>query len=117
MTERAEQFARLLLDDPELQQKMSECKSTDEVYSIACSYVEGLEKDEFVDLLSMLEDELDQELNTDDLIRVAGGEVWEEDDGNGGTKPSEDHHWVAITISASASPLVSGAVAALAAGI
>jgi predicted ribosomally synthesized peptide with nif11-like leader len=67
-------FSEKLVNDPELGEKMSACKSPDEAYAIASAVQDGFTKEEFVETMTeILNVAKGSELSREDLLKVSGG--------------------------------------------
>ena len=80
MTEAMQSFLQKLAEDTDLQNDLMACKAPEEAFKVASGAVEGLDFQEFVDVMGKINDLASKsqgELTDDDLAQVAGG--WEFD--------------------------------------
>lgn len=78
MNENVKAFLQKLVDDKELQARLSKVKNPDEAYEVAKSVQEGFTKEEFVAEMRKLKEKIaaskaNQELSDEDVAQVAGG--------------------------------------------
>jgi len=73
MNENFRQFFEKVAADPELQAKLSECKSPDEAYTLASSIQEGFTKEEFIEEMTKIKNAMEENLTDEDLAKSAGG--------------------------------------------
>lgn len=73
MNENFRQFFEKVAAAPELQAKLSECKSPDEAYAFASSIQEGITKEEFIEEMTKIKDAMEENLTDEDMAKSAGG--------------------------------------------
>ena len=73
MNENFRLFFEKVAADPELQAKLSECKSPDEAYALASGIQEGFTKEEFIEEMTKIKNSMEENLTDEDLAKSAGG--------------------------------------------
>ena len=73
MNENIKLFLEKLESDPELQEKIIAEKDPDKVYLIASSVQGGFTKEEFIEEMTKIKTDMDENLTDEDLAKSAGG--------------------------------------------
>ena len=73
MNENFRLFFEKVAADPELQAKLSECKSPDEAYALASGIQEGFTKEEFIEEMTKIKNSMEENLTDEDLAKSVGG--------------------------------------------
>lgn len=68
----------LLSQDEEAMKKLSAIRDPEEAYALVTSIHGGYTKEEFVETMTAINDSINQDINSDDLNKVAGGRTAEE---------------------------------------
>ena len=74
MNENILKMLELISQDEEAQKKFATIRDPDEAYALATSIHGGYTKEEFIQAMTALRDQMNQDLSEDDLAAAAGGE-------------------------------------------
>lgn len=67
-------FLKKFVEDADLADRLSTCKSPDEAYAIASSVQDGFTKEEFIETMKIIDAANRGELSEEDLRAVSGGD-------------------------------------------
>ena len=73
MNENIITFLKKLGQDEEAQKKLSVCRDPEEAYDIAHGIQDGFTKEEFIEAMTSLNEQINQDLGAEDLASTAGG--------------------------------------------
>ena len=73
MNENIQKMMELLSQNEEAMKKLSVISDLDEAYALATSIHGGYTKEEFIEAIKASDDCIDQDMETEDLSKVAGG--------------------------------------------
>ena len=73
MNENIITLLKKLGQDEEAQKKLADCHDPEEAYTIAHGIQDGFTKEEFIDVMKSLNEELNRDLNERDLAQASGG--------------------------------------------
>lgn len=73
MNENVKVFLAKVSEDKELQEKLADAQTVDEAYAFASSVQDGFTKEEFIDTMMAVREQLMDELSEEELALIAGG--------------------------------------------